>query len=90
MPVLYVAGVSISENIKDIPEKTLNVINKCSVAVGEERKVSLKLLNAASSSAKLYLINEHTEDKERYEVLKAVEQAEIFCIFFRCWHTLHF
>ena len=71
MPVLYVAGVSISENIKDIPEKTLNVINKCSVAVGEERKVSLKLLNAASSSAKLYLINEHTEDKERYEVLKA-------------------
>ena len=42
MPVLYVAGVSISENIKDIPEKTLNVINKCSVAVGEERKVSLK------------------------------------------------
>lgn len=81
MPVLYVAGVSISENIKDIPEKTLNVINKCSVAVGEERKVSLKLLNAASSSAELYLINEHTEDKERYEVLKAVEQAE-YSVFF--------
>lgn len=81
MPVLYVAGVSISENIKDIPEKTLKIINQCSVAVGEERKVSLKLLNAASSSAELYLINEHTEDKQRYEVLNAVLQAE-YSVFF--------
>ncbi len=81
MPVLYVAGVSISDNIKDIPEKTLSIIKKCSVAVGEERKVSLKLLNAAASSAELYLINEHTEDSQRYEILKAVEQAE-YSVFF--------
>lgn len=81
MPVLYVAGVSISENVKDIPEKTLKIISKCTVAVGEERKVSLKLLNAAASNAELYLINEHTEDSQRHEVLKAVLQAE-YSVFF--------
>lgn len=81
MPVLYVAGVSISENIKDIPEKTLKIISKCSIAIGEERKVSLKLLNAATSSAELYLINEHTEDSQRHEALHAVMQAE-YSVFF--------
>lgn len=81
MPVLYVAGVSISENVKDIPEKTLKIISRCSVAVGEERKVSLKLLNAASSHAELYLINEHTENNQRYEALNAVAQAE-YSVFF--------
>ncbi len=81
MPVLYVAGVSISKNIKDIPEKTLNIISKCTIAVGEERSVALKLLNAAKSSAELYLINEHTEDSQRIEILKAVAGAE-YSVFF--------
>lgn len=81
MPVLYVAGVSISDNIKDTPEKTLNIISKCTVAVGEERSVALKLLSAAKSSAELYLINEHTADNERIEILKAVERAE-YSVFF--------
>ena len=81
MPVLYAAGVSISKNIKDIPEKTLNIISKCTIAVGEERSVALKLLNAAKSSAELYLINEHTEDSQRIEILKAVAGAE-YSVFF--------
>ena len=81
MPVLYVAGVSISDNIKDTPEKTLNIISNCTVAVGEERSVALKLLSAAKSSAELYLINEHTGDNERIEILKAVESAE-YSVFF--------
>lgn len=81
MPVLYVAGVSISKNIKDIPEKTLNIISKCTIAVGEERSVALKLLNAAKSSAELYLINEHTEDSQRIEILKAVAGAA-YSVFF--------
>lgn len=81
MPVLYVAGVSISDNIKDIPANTLEIIKKCNIAIGEERRVALKLLNAASSNAELYLINEHTEDEERYEILKACEKAE-YSVFF--------
>ena len=61
MALLYVAGISISENIKDIPEKTLNIIKNSNIAIGEERKVANKLLQVAGSSAELFLINEHTE-----------------------------
>lgn len=81
MPVLYIAGISISDNIKDIPEKTLNIIKKCSVAVGEERKIASKLLNTALSGAELYLINEHTEDTKRLEILEYVKQSE-YSVFF--------
>lgn len=81
MPVLFVAGVSISDNVKDIPVKTLEVIRKCSVAIGEERRSALRLLSAAKSSAELYLINEHTEDKERAEILEVCEKAE-YSVFF--------
>ncbi len=76
MPVLYVAGISISDNIKDTPEKTLNIISQCSIAVGEERKISAKLLNAAKSSAELYLINEHSNDETRKEILEKIKGAE--------------
>ncbi len=81
MALLYVAGISISDNIKDIPEKTLRIISKCSIAVGEERKTAVKLLNAAKSDAELFLINEHTDDKERYEILEKVKNVEVSVLF---------
>lgn len=76
MSILYVAGVSITDNPKDIADKTLKIISECSVAVGEERKFSLRLLNTAKSSAELYLINEHSTDKDRQEVLSVIKSVE--------------
>lgn len=76
MSILYVAGVSITDNPKDIADKTLKIISECSVAVGEERKFSLRLLNTAKSNAELYLINEHSTDKDRQEVLSVVKSVE--------------
>lgn len=81
MALLYVAGISISENIKDIPEKTLNIIKNSNIAIGEERKVANKLLQVAGSSAELFLINEHTEDNARYEILEKVKNTNMAVFF---------
>lgn len=81
MAVLYVAGISISENLKDIPEKTIHIINKSSLIIGEERKVALKMQNIAKSSAEIMLLNEHSSDNDRAEVLKAVEKNNISVFF---------
>lgn len=77
MSTLYVAGVSINENPKDISPATLGVIKECEIAVGEERKVTLRLLNAAGSPDKeFYLINEHSGAEEREKVLAAVLKSK--------------
>lgn len=73
MPTLYVAGVSINDNPKDISPVTLGIIKECGVVVGEERKMTLRLLNAAGSPDKeFYLINEHSGAEEREKALEAV------------------
>lgn len=76
MPVLYVAGVSLTDNPKDVPLKTLDIIRNCQTAIGEDRKNAIRLLKAASSDAELYLINEHSGDKERKEALEAILKCE--------------
>lgn len=81
MAVLYVAGISISENLKDIPDKTLKIINKCSLIIGEERKIANKMQNIAQSSAEIVLINEHSTDEERKKILSQVEKTEISVFF---------
>lgn len=81
MAVLYVAGISISENLKDIPDKTLKIINKCSLIIGEERKIANKMQNIAQSSAEIVLINEHSTDEERKKILSQVEKTEISVLF---------
>lgn len=81
MPTLYVAGISISDNIADTDTKTLQIINKCNIAIGEERKIASKLLNLTKSNAELFLINEHTDDNTRYEILEKVKKVE-YSIFF--------
>ncbi len=81
MAVLYVAGISISENLKDIPDKTINTINKCSLIIGEERKIALKMQNIAKSSAEIVLVNEHSTDDERKNILEKIEKSEYSVLF---------
>lgn len=82
MPILYVAGVSISENPKDISNKTLSIINECQIVVGEERKSALRLLSVAGSTDKeLYLINEHSCREDRQEALAAILKSEKSVLF---------
>lgn len=77
MALLYIAGVSISENPKHISPVTLKIIKECDAAIGEERKNSLRLLNAAECPDKrLFLINEHSGDGERREALAAVMEYD--------------
>lgn len=77
MPILYVAGVSISENPKEIASKTLAIIKECQIAVGEERRSAVRLLVAAESADKeLFLINEHSKQEDRQEVLDAILKSE--------------
>lgn len=81
MAVLYVAGISISENLKDIPDKTINIINKCSLIIGEERKIALKMQSIAKSSAEILLINEHSTDDERKNAVSQVEKSTMSVFF---------
>ena len=81
MAVLYIAGISISENLKDIPGKTIKTISNCDIIIGEERKVALNMQNIAKSTAEILLVNEHSTDEERfyiYEKIKKVEKAVLF------------
>lgn len=81
MAVLYVAGISISDNLKDIPEKTIKTINQCSLIIGEERKITSKMQNLCKSNAEIELLNEHSLDEERKKILEKVEKAGISVFF---------
>lgn len=77
MAILYVAAVSISDNIKDISPVTLNAIKECALLIGEERRCLGRLLSIAGAQEKPYiLLNEHSTDMERDEALQMVLAAE--------------
>lgn len=77
MSILYVAGVSINDNPRDISPATLAIINECDLVVGEERKFTLRLLNAAGApNKKFYLINEHSGLEDRKNALQAVLESQ--------------
>lgn len=86
MPILYVAGVSLSDNPKDISPVTLDKIKKAQVIIGEERKNTLRLLKIAnvSSDIDIFYINEHTQNKDKEEILKSVLSSEISVFFSDC------
>lgn len=86
MSILYVAGVSISDNPKDISPVTLNKIKEAKVVIGEERKNTLRLLKIAEAddNKEIYFINEHSKDSDRNEVLKAVLSSDISVFFSDC------
>ena len=83
MVELYVAGVSLSSNPRDISPYTLDTIKKASVIIGEERKTALRLIkvSGAEEEKDLYLINEHSSDSDRQAALKAVLSADIAVFF---------
>lgn len=81
MSTLYVLGTSITDNIKDISQNTINIISKCNVAIGEERKIALKLLNIANSNADLFLINEHSTDEDRDKISDILLDKEVSVFF---------
>ncbi len=82
MPTLYVAGVSISSNPKDISPVTLKKIKNADVIIGEERKIALRLLNVAEKSADcLYLLNEHSKDTDRQEILDVLLKSNTAVLF---------
>lgn len=78
---LYVASITISDNLKDTDARVLNLLKQADIAIGEERSVANKLLRIADSNAKLFLLNEHSniEDKKALiEEVKKVEKAVLF------------
>lgn len=81
MAVLYVAGISISDNLKDIPDKTINIISQCGLIIGEERKIAHKMQNICKSNADIELLNEHSLDEERKKILEKVEKANVSVLF---------
>ncbi len=82
MPVLYVAGVSLSENPKDVSPVTLEAVRKAHLIIGEERRFALRLISASGAGEKeLYLINEHSSDSDREQALKAVMSADTSVFF---------
>lgn len=82
MSVLYVAGVSLSENPKDVSPITIEAVRKAPVLIGEERRFALRLISASGAGEKkLYLINEHSSDSDREQALKAVMSADMSVFF---------
>lgn len=76
MPVLYVAGVSLSANPKDISPVTRDAIRAADVVIGEERHETLRLLAATETGEKeLFLINEHSSEEDRKRALEAVKSS---------------
>ncbi len=77
MATLYIAGTSLCNNPKDISPKSVDIIEKCSILIGEERKNVLRLLSTLKSDEKeYYLLNEHSTDKDRLEILERVKNID--------------
>lgn len=77
LPILYVAGVSITENPNDVPPKTLHFIKVCDFVIGEERKNVFQILKTAEAENKtFYLINEHSNDSDRKLVLEELMKID--------------
>lgn len=78
---LYVAAISISDNLKETGSNVLEHLKSCDIAIGEEKSIANKLLRISESNAKLFLLNEHStiEDKKALvEEVKKVEKAVLF------------
>lgn len=78
MPELFVAGVSLSDNPKDISPQGLEMIKNAPVLIGEERRCAMRLIKAsgAEDEKRLYFLNEHSSDADRKEALQAVLSVE--------------
>ncbi len=82
MAILYVAGVSLCDNPRDLSPKTVKVLEKSDVLIGEERKTVHRILSTLENSEKDYhLLNEHSTDADRKEVLAEVKRVEIAVMF---------
>lgn len=82
MSTLYVLSTPISGDYTHCSDLAYQHILNADFVIGEERKNSIRLLVAASSRDKeLYLLNEHSTDLDRSELVDRVLSADNVAIF---------
>jgi 16S rRNA (cytidine1402-2'-O)-methyltransferase len=78
MATLYVVGLPLNITKDNFSEKTLKKLCESNHIIGESRKIILEILSFINQRDKPYsLLNEHTSDNEKKELLNIVKVSNI-------------
>lgn len=81
-PRLYMLGVPITSDFKDLSPSAIQKIQESDFVIGEERKTILRFLAAAECREKYFtIINEHSTDVEKQEVLGKILNSKSAVLF---------
>ena len=82
MPTLYVASIPITGNYKETSQEVIDKIKASDFVIGEERRNVLTLLAASDARDKeYYLLNEHSKDDDRLELLQHLFNSNTATLF---------
>jgi 16S rRNA (cytidine1402-2'-O)-methyltransferase len=82
MAVLKVLASPISGDYSQLPAYTLEEIKNADLIIGEERKITLRFLAAVGCREHEYrLLNEHSTDEEKTELMKDVSSCRTAILF---------
>jgi 16S rRNA (cytidine1402-2'-O)-methyltransferase len=78
MPTLIVAAMPIDGDWRRLDPRVIDAVKSCNLLIAEEKKTAMRLLAATDSRDKpVCLINEHSTDSDRAEVLKNIISTDV-------------
>lgn len=78
MPVLLVTSLPIDDKWQKLDPRVEEAVKSCDLLIAEENKSALRLLAACGARETAYvLINEHSSDSDRENVLKRIAESSI-------------